>query len=262
MNSHDLAADFLRSISGKLLRKRFPDLGSWRPTLTSLCLVDGRAVALADAVVFPNGTQAEFGLIARQSYGAHAVRALQRLKASAKVANWMTSLGTVSPATIAISRLYADVTFDQATIEVKAAGDRRFGSPIHAQPTTLLASRSMMKARELPPLQNWDYASKQQVRWAIGNVGADILDPTGSPLGSDVLPLFFDVFGIEMIARQHFSRFTMHGIVAQHGIDLRRLPPKSHMDPAILKGLVSKMSAMAGQPFPRGGIFRLQSGDA
>jgi len=227
------ARQFVRSLGKRIISERFRDYANWAPTHTVLTTIDGKAVALADAIVAIPGEAAEFGLIARPRCGAYAIRALQRLKQLAPTRYWSTSLNKPTAATVAISRRFAAVTFDHFSLQIAGVITERCGARPEAEPMVLFPSAQNLRARGLPPLSHWNAATKSQVIFTAQNISQYVLrDPTGGAFGQDLFGFAADILDIPISARQIFSRVTMLGKAEMFGLpmDPKRFGPVLPLD--------------------------------
>ncbi len=186
-----------------------------------LAIVDGRAVALADAMVGSPGEAAEFGLLARPSCGGHAVQALMKLKKHVPTKHWATSLNKPTQATVAVSRCFASVTFDHFALQISGEISKRNGPQATAIPMPLFPSRENLRRRGLPPLRHWDSATTNQLIYAAKHLHeVTARDPNGVPFGEDLLGYASDLLGIAIPPRQVFSRLMIFGQAAMLGLPL------------------------------------------
>lgn len=251
------ARRFVKSLGNRIFSQRFTDYKNWAPTNTVIALSHGKPVALADAVVAVPGEAAEFSLISRPNFGGHAIKAMLRLKKHVPSRYWSTSLNKPTPSTIAISRRFSDVTFDRFSLQLAGEISKIYGDRPEFEPIVLFPSSSNLVARKIPPLRLWNDASKFQVIYAAQHPDKVLIeDPSGGPLGKDLLGFAADILDIPVSARQTFSRILMFATAAMVGFSVNPkkfgpLIPQKNME-LVMKPL---MSASIGST--SGGIFKI-----
>lgn len=253
------ARQFVKSLGERIVSLRFSDYANWAPDHTVLATINGKAVALADAIVTVPGEAAEFGLIARPRCGAYAIRALLQLKKQVPMRYWSTSLNKPTPATVAISRRFATVTFDHFSLQIAGAIVERCGERPEAEPMVLFPSTECLRSRHLPPLSRWNDATKSQVLFAAQNVSQYVLrDPNGGAFGQDLFGFAADILDISMKARQTFSRLTMLAKAEMFGlpVDPKRFGPI--LPPNRLNEILGALMSARVGPMT-GGILDLSS---
>ena len=162
---------------------------SWPPDHTVLAMAEGRVVALAYCVLFPEIHAADASLLAEPGYGAYAVRALLHLKGMGLASHWRSTLRAPTPATLAISRRYFNSTVDQGTWEISSKLHEIHGPQNSFHPTALVVSTSFLKDHGLPPLSKWTDAERAQLL-------AISVDPSRGTLTS---PAGFDLRATEIV---------------------------------------------------------------
>lgn len=256
------ARRFVLSLGNRIFNQRFNDYKSWKPSHTIIALAHGKPVALADAVVAVPGEAAEFSLIARPNFGGHAIKAMLRLKKHVPTRYWSTSLNKPSAATVAISRRFADVTFDRFSLQLAEEISKIYGERPEFEPIVLFPSVNNLLARQIPPMRLWNTASKSQILLAAQNPHKlSIEDPSGGLLGKDLLGFASDILNIPISARQTFSRILMFGTAAMMGFPIN---PKKFgpLIPERNMSLVLEPLMNASPGATSGGIFKIYPNDA
>ena len=211
--------------SRKAAGQRLSHSGSWPLNRTVLAVAEGRVVALAHCVLFPENHAADASLLAEPGYGAHAVKALLHLKGMGIASHWRSTLRAPTPATLAISRRYFDSTLDQATWEISSKLQEIHGPQKLFHPTALVASTSFLKGHGLPPLSKWTDAQRSQLLAISAEPSRGVLtSPAGLDLrATEIMTLAFELLEVPADVRQHVTRILLICAAATQGHDVAPL---------------------------------------
>lgn len=247
--------------SRKVAGQRFSASGRWPPDRTVLAVVDGRAVALAHCVLFPETHAADASLLAEPGYGAYAVKALLHLKGMGLAGHWRSTLREPTPATMAISRVYFDTTLDEATWKISSRLLEVQGTQ-YLRPTPLVASASFLKAHGLPVLSKWTDAERSQLLAISADPSCGALtSPAGFDLHStEIMVLAFELLDVPVDVRQHVTRIMLLGLAAAHGHDVVPLVTEKVRTEAL--GVFHSLNAPYGGQNPSAGLFGYRALDA
>lgn len=248
--------------SRKLAGQRFSTSGRWPPDRNVLAVREGRVVALAHCVLFPETHAADASLLAEPGYGAYAVKALLHLKGMGLASHWQSTLRAPTPATMAISRRYLDSTLDEATWEISSKLLQIHGTASPLRPTPLVASASLLKAHGLPSLSKWTDAERSQLL----SISADpsrgaLTSPAGFDLhATEIMVLAFELLDVPVDVRQHVTRIMLLGVAAAHGHEVTPLVGE-HVRTDALRAFYLLNAPYRGKN-PSAGLFGFRALDA
>lgn len=211
--------------SREVAGQRFSVNGRRPPDRSVLAVIEGRAVALAHCVLFPETHAADASLLAEPGYGAYAVKAFLHLKGMGFASHWRSTLRDPTPATMAISRVYFDTTLDEATWEISRKLSEIQGIQKLFHPTALVASTSFLKGHGLPPLSKWTDAQRSQLLAISAEPSRGILtSPAGFDLrATEIMTLAFELLEVPADVRQHMTRILLICEAATNGHDVAPL---------------------------------------
>ena len=248
--------------SRKAAGQRFSLGGSWPPDHTVLAIAEGRVVALAHCVLFPEIHAANASLLAEPGYGAYAVKALLHLKGMGLASYWQSTLRTPTPSTMAISRRHFDSTLDEATSEIsnKLLELHAPQNPLH--PTALVVSTSFLKGHGLPLLSKWTDAERSQLLAISANPSRGALtSPAGLDLhATEIMALAFELLDVPADVRQHVTRIMLLCAAAAHGHDVTPLVSENVRTEAL--GAFHSLNAPYRGKDPSAGLFGFRALDA
>ena len=247
--------------SRKATAQRFAISGSWPPDRTVLAVAEGRVVALAHCVLFPENHAADASLLAEPGYGAYAVKALLHLKGMGLASHWQSTLRTPTPSTMAISRRYFDSTLDEATRDISS---KLLAIPGHLNgfhPTSLVASTSFLKGHGLPLLSKWTDAERSQLLAISSEPSRGTLtSPAGFDLhATEILTLAFELLNVPPDVRQHVTRIMLLCAAATHGHDVVPLVREPVRTEAL--GVFCSLNAPYRGKSPNAGLFGFRALD-
>jgi hypothetical protein len=248
--------------SRKAAGQRLSISGSLPPDRTVLAVAEGRVVALAHCVVFPEIHAADASLLAEPGYGAYAVKALLHLKGMGLASHWQSTLRAPTPATMAISRRYFDSTLDQATWEIssKLLATRGPQNPLH--PAALVASTSFLKCHGLPLLSKWTDAERSQLlAISVDPSRGALTSPAGFDLhATEIMTLAFELLDVPAEVRQHVTRIMLLCSAAAHGHEVAPLMGEQVRTEAL--GAFYSLNAPYRSTDPSAGLFGFRVLDA
>ena len=242
--------------------QRFSIGGNWPPDHTVLAVAQGRVVALAYCVLFPEIHAADASLLAEPGYGAYAVKALLHLKGMGFASYWQSTLRAPTPATLAISRRYFDSTLDQATWEISSKLQEVHGSQNPVHPTALVASTSFLKGHGLPLLSKWTDAERSQLlAISVDPSRGALTSPAGFDLrATEIMTLAFELLDVSAEDRQHVTRILLLCAAAAQGHDMAPLVGE-HVRIEALSAFYS-LNAPYRDKDPSAGLFGYRALDA
>lgn len=221
----DVANEFVRKLPAKIRSERFSlDIVTnkpirWTPTHVVLAVVDGKVVAMADALYADGNKAANGSLVALRGHGALALRAFFHLKNVFPAGFWESCLRDPTPSTMAISRKFFDMTFDQGTWEVHQELMRQLGTDIPLAPAPILASNNHLKLLGLPPISQIPMALKREIISAALSISPS--NPpviSGKPMDAQsLIALSFDIIDASYKVRQYVTRLLIVGMGALAG---------------------------------------------
>lgn len=252
------AIGFVRGLNRKIVRKRFPNIDLWEPSNIVIARVDGRSVAMADAVVSKDGVVANASLLAAPGFGGYAVGCILALKRIVKVQYWESSLRTPELSTVAISRRYFDYTVDQFCWDLSNRLAEMHGPKIELMPTPLLIADATLRKCGIPLIRKIDDSSRAQILAASANPGSALVEgPKGFVLSTrELLPLAFDLLGIEMTDRQSITRLLIVSMASMYGHRIDAAEIKNIVDPEALPRFQARVESWKDADTSTG-IFRL-----
>lgn len=248
--------------SRKAAGQRSSISGSWPPDRTVLAVAEGRVVALAHCVLFPDIHACDASLLAEPGYGAYAVKALLHLKGMGIASHWRSTLRVPTPATLAISRRYFDSTLDQATWEISSKLRETHGPQNPFHPTALVTSTSFLKGHGLPLLSKWTDAERSQLlAISVDPSRGALTSPAGFDLhATEIMALAFDLLDVPVDVRQHLTRIMLLCSAAAHGHDVASLVGE-HVRTEALGTFYSLNAPYRGKD-PSAGLFGFRGLDA
>lgn len=248
--------------SRKVTPQPFSVSGCWPPDHTVLAVAEGRVVALAHCVLFPEIHAADASVLAEPGYGAYAVKALLHLKGMGLASHWRSTLRTPTPSTMAISRRYFDSTLDEATWDISSKLLAIRGHQNGFRPTPLVASTSFLKRHGLPLLSKWTDAERSQLLAISSEPSRGTLtSPAGFDLhANEILTLAFELLDVPSDVRQHVTRIMLLCAAATHGHDVVPLVREPVRTEAL--GVFCSLIAPYRGQNPSAGLFGFRALDA
>ncbi|CAN7358681.1 hypothetical protein [Rhizobium sp. LjRoot258] len=254
------AEGFVRSLPKTVRELRF-DLDrktglprKWTPTHLVIARVNGRSVAMADALFSEIGSAANGSLVALSGFGAYAVRSLLTLKRQFYAEHWEATLRYPTDATVAIARKFFDVAYDQGAWEISQELMTRHGADGRLVPYPLMTSNSTLATFGIPSLRSIDPGSLRQLLVTSRSpMEAVLTAPNGDVLPHPVVVgLVFDLLDIPMKVRQHLSRMflLMASVAFGHSPDpdaaMQIMDPKSFSE--YLRRIEGRLEALPRLP--------------
>lgn len=216
------ALRFISSLDRRTIKARFSSLEHWRTDHVSIVYLNGHAVAMADAIDTADGRGATASLIARPGYGAYAVHALVYLQRQVRREIWFSTLREPTAATLAISRRYFDLVYDQGAWELYEHLAKN--SPVfqRVRPTPIATTRRMLSEFGLPPIDQFTSELRREVLSSalVMDPNRPWRAPNGQIAGVGLMPIIFDLIDFNFRDRQLVTRFTMIALAAQFGHDV------------------------------------------
>ena len=225
VDDFDAMHDFVRSLPPKIKKERFSnDLltkasAKWKPRHIVLAVVEGKTVAMADAVYSDDRRGANASLVALRNHGAHALKAYLHLKRKFPAEFWESSLRDPTPATLAISRRFFDATYDQGTWDIHQEMLRLVGPDMPFVMTPILANDSMIKGLNLPKISDMPVELKRDiVASAIPRGAFSAPSIAGREIDVPrVQAIAFDIIDAPLSVRKYTTRFMVMSAFALTG---------------------------------------------
>lgn len=261
VDDREVAHAFVASVNRKVRRLRFSSSSQWEPKHVVIALHDDEPVAMADCIVTDNGEAANGGLLAKPGAGWSAISALLHLKRHVSVSQWQSTLRLPTNSTVAISRRYFDMTFDQGAWELASALAREHGERSHLAPTPILVSDAFLRDHGIPRLTLLDRSSRAQIIYVAANPqrGA-LVTPSGDVVGGQYLmTLAFELLSAPMRTRQHTTRFMLLAMASAHGHVIPEDAVKEIADPGEFSTFFELLRSADTSGSPSGGIFSISN---
>ncbi|MGN7752329.1 hypothetical protein [Sinorhizobium sp. 22678] len=209
------ATGFAKSLPKKVKEARFildPRTRApyrWTPDHVVIARIQGRSVAMADAIYSEESPVANVSIVALPEHGGYAVRCLRHLMRKFPVDCWEATFRSPTDATIAIARRFYDFAYDQKAWQMCQELASSFGEGARYAPTPLLATERNIKRIGLRKLADLDAHGRAQIlRLARLPTDGKLVAPNGTPLyHSDAVAMAFDLLNIPIRTRQYVTRF-------------------------------------------------------
>jgi len=255
----DRARRFVASLDPKLRRRRFSASAKWAPDHVALVLWANRGVALADCVVSENREAANVSLLAAPRFGAAAVRALLALKRHVGCSQWEATLRSPNASTIAISRRFCDVTYDQAAWEMAGGLAEVYGPQHYFRPAPLFPSNSFLLRNGLPKLKDWEPSDVEMLLsvCADPNLGYIRIHSGHLMHSTDMMSVAFDLLKVPIAVRQSVSRTMLAGFMAMRGHDPAPLVAR-HIDGADMSKFFTMLQPYRGRAIGQSPLFSVE----
>lgn len=265
------ARKFISSLPNYIKKQRFNRYASsgvpegWSPDHLVLAVRDGQGVALADMV--NQGENNEVGtlsIVAKENGGAYAIRCLETLKIHYPRTQWASTLKRLSPALKAISFRHVDVTFDHTAKEIATHLVETHGFKPEFIPSPLFPSQRTLKKYDLPHVNKWDDASKQQFLHVASNlIELEIVSPSGNVIDPpDFQSMCFELLEASETERQGMSRGMLVLHAMRYGHELTTPFMKRAANHPGMSSFFNKISsAIKGVSGDAKGMFEITSKD-
>ncbi|MBP2538149.1 hypothetical protein J2768_000547 [Agrobacterium tumefaciens] len=250
-DNHELAKKFVNSLPPKTQRERFRNFREWTPERVALIKIDGRLVAMADAIVTVDNKAANVSLVSRPGFGAYAIYAMLALKKRLDGRNLFSTVTKPTPPTIAISRRFFHEVFDQGAWEMSSHLIKTFGPDNIFFPTPIAVTDKFMASVGLPSVEKLDERSRNQIISVAKDPSkAKLKTPDDFVLdGPHLMALAFDVLNLPMKHRQSITRLNIATMAAAKGVSVAPELLQKIADPKSLSIFTNLLNAQrTGEP--------------